>query len=143
MNIASFSKMKLRHRSKYERWLHFALWNKIMLRDKSFKVASGVYPCLCDAVDERAIEVRSPAKEKDFSSSLCAQTGSGAHPASCAMGTGGPFPGGKGRPGRDADHSPHLVPRLWMSRSYTTFPCASVACSGTALAFNLQIRELG
>jgi hypothetical protein len=27
------------------------------------------------------------------------------------MGTGGPFPGGKARPGRDADHSPHLVPR--------------------------------
>jgi hypothetical protein len=29
-----------------------------------------------------------------------------AHPASCTMGTGGPFPGGKARPGRDADHSP-------------------------------------
>jgi hypothetical protein len=41
-----------------------------------------------------------------FSSSLCVQTGSGAHPASCTMGTGGPIPGGKARPGRDADHSP-------------------------------------
>jgi hypothetical protein len=30
----------------------------------------------------------------------------GAHPASSTMGTGGPFPGGKARPGRDADHSP-------------------------------------
>jgi hypothetical protein len=30
----------------------------------------------------------------------------GAHPASCRMGTGGPFPGGKARPGRDADYSP-------------------------------------
>jgi hypothetical protein len=29
-----------------------------------------------------------------------------AHPASCTMRTGGPFPGGKARPGRDADHSP-------------------------------------
>jgi hypothetical protein len=28
------------------------------------------------------------------------------HPASCTMDTGGPFPGGKERPGRDADHSP-------------------------------------
>jgi hypothetical protein len=37
---------------------------------------------------------------------LCVQTGSGAHTASCPMGTGGPFPGGKARPGRDADHSP-------------------------------------
>jgi hypothetical protein len=53
-------------------------------------------------LDDRAIGVRSPAEAKDFSSSLCVQTGSGAHP----MGTGGPFPGGKARPGRDADHSP-------------------------------------
>jgi hypothetical protein len=57
-------------------------------------------------LDDRAIEVRSPAGAEDFSSILCVQTGSGAHPASCTMGTGGPFPGGKARPGRDADHSP-------------------------------------
>jgi hypothetical protein len=50
--------------------------------------------------------VRSPAASKDFSASLCVQTGSGAHPASCTTGTGGPFPGGKARSGRDADHSP-------------------------------------
>jgi hypothetical protein len=42
----------------------------------------------------------------ELSSSLCVQTGSGAHPASSTMGTGGPFPGGKALPGRDADHSP-------------------------------------
>jgi hypothetical protein len=57
-------------------------------------------------LDDRAIGVRSPAGAEDFSSSLCVQTVSGAHPASCIMGTGGPFPGGKARPGRDADHSP-------------------------------------
>jgi hypothetical protein len=57
-------------------------------------------------LDNRAIGVRSPAGAKDFFSSLCVHTGSGAHPASCTMGTGGPFPGGKARPGRDADHSP-------------------------------------
>jgi hypothetical protein len=50
--------------------------------------------------------VRSPADTKDFSSSFCVQTGSGALPASCTMGNGSPFPGGKARPGRDADHSP-------------------------------------
>jgi hypothetical protein len=50
--------------------------------------------------------VRSPTEAEDFSSSLCIQTGSGAHPSSCPMGTGGPFPGGKARPGRDTDHSP-------------------------------------
>jgi hypothetical protein len=57
-------------------------------------------------LDDWAIGVRSPAGAKDFSSILCVQTGSGAHPAFCAVGTGGPFPGGKARPGRDADHSP-------------------------------------
>jgi hypothetical protein len=51
------------------------------------------------------LEVRSPAGAKDFSSSLCVQTGSGAHPSSCTMGAGGPFPGGKARPRHDADHS--------------------------------------
>jgi hypothetical protein len=44
-------------------------------------------------LDDRAIEVQSPAEAKDFSSNLCVQTGSEAHPASCTMGTGGPFPG--------------------------------------------------
>jgi hypothetical protein len=57
-------------------------------------------------LDDRAIEVRSPTGEEDFSSSPCVQTGSGAHPASYPMGTGGSFPGGKARPGSDADHSP-------------------------------------
>jgi hypothetical protein len=45
-------------------------------------------------------------RQKNSSSSLCVQTGSGAHPASCAMDTAGPFHGGKARPGRDANHSP-------------------------------------
>jgi hypothetical protein len=56
-------------------------------------------------LDDPAIEVRYPAEAKDFSSSLCVQTGSGSHPASCTVGTGGPFPGGKARPGLEADHS--------------------------------------
>jgi hypothetical protein len=43
--------------------------------------------------------------KEESSSSLCVQTGSGSHSASCPVGTGGPFPGGKARPGRDADHS--------------------------------------
>jgi hypothetical protein len=50
--------------------------------------------------------VWSATEAEDFSSSLCIQTGSGAHPASCQMGTGGSFPRGKARPGRDDDHTP-------------------------------------
>jgi hypothetical protein len=72
-------------------------------------------------LDVRAIGVRSPAGAEDFSSSLCVQTGSGAHPASCTMGTGGPFPGGKARPGRDVDHSPPSSAEV-VSRSFTSSP---------------------
>jgi hypothetical protein len=57
-------------------------------------------------LDDRAIEFPSSAEAKGFSSSLCIQTGSGAHPASCTMGTGGPFPKDKALPGHVADHSP-------------------------------------
>jgi hypothetical protein len=57
-------------------------------------------------LDDQVIEVRSPTGVEDFSSSPCVQTGPGAHPASYPVGTGGSFPGGKARPGSDADHSP-------------------------------------
>jgi hypothetical protein len=56
-----------------------------------------------------AIEVRYPAGAKDFSSNLRVQTASGAHPASCPIATGGLFPGGKARPGRDGDNSPPSI----------------------------------
>jgi hypothetical protein len=56
-------------------------------------------------LEDRAIEVQSRQWQNDINSSLCVQTVSGAHPASCTMGTGGPFPGGKSRPGCDADYS--------------------------------------
>jgi hypothetical protein len=71
-----------------------------MSRDSSGSIVSDY------GLDDRAIGVRFSAEAKDFSSDVCVQTGSEAHPASCPMGTGGPFPGGKARPGRDADHSP-------------------------------------
>jgi hypothetical protein len=47
-----------------------------------------------------------PDRGRGFSSSLCVQIGYGAHPSCYQMSTGGSFPGGKARPGRDADHSP-------------------------------------
>jgi hypothetical protein len=46
-----------------------------------------------------------------------ALTGSEAHPASYPMGTGGLSPGVKWQ-GREADHSPHLVPRSRMVELY-------------------------
>jgi hypothetical protein len=85
--------------------------------------------------------VRSSTEEDDFSCSLCVQTGSGAHAASCPMGIGGSFPGGKARPGRDADHSPPSSAEvLSISRSYVSSPpCASMSCSGTVLFFYLYL----
>jgi hypothetical protein len=78
--------------------------------------------CLATGWTTRRLRFDRRQRWKDFSSSLCDQTGSGAHPASCTMGTGGPFPGAKAWPGRDADHSPHLVPRSRKSRSYISSP---------------------
>jgi hypothetical protein len=76
------------------------LWVKIRRRISSVSIVSDY------GLDDRVIGVRSPAETKDFSSILCVQTGSGAHPASYPIGTEGPFHGGKARPGRDADHTP-------------------------------------
>jgi hypothetical protein len=62
-------------------------------------------------LDDRVIGVRSPAGAEDFSSNLCVQTGSGAHPASRKMGTGVLSPGvNRGRVVMLTTH-PHLVPR--------------------------------
>jgi hypothetical protein len=72
-------------------------------RGRSFSIVSDY------GLDDRVTGVRSPAEAKNFSSNLCVHTGSGAHPTTYTMGTGGPFLGSKVRPGRDGDHSPHLV----------------------------------
>jgi hypothetical protein len=52
--------------------------------------------------------VRFPTETADFSSILWVQTGSGTHPVPYPKSTVGHIliPGGKARPGRDADHSP-------------------------------------
>jgi hypothetical protein len=69
-------------------------------RGSSVSIVSGY------ELDELAIEARSPAEARDFSSNLCAQISSGVHPASCTMGTVSSFPRGKVRPRHDTDHLP-------------------------------------
>jgi hypothetical protein len=71
------------------RYYHHYYYNKFRSRVSSGSIVSDY------GLDDRAIGVRSPAGAKDFSSNLCVQTGSGAHPASCPKGTGDPFPGAK------------------------------------------------
>jgi hypothetical protein len=94
-------------------------------------------------LNDWANEVRSPAVAKDFSSSLCVQTGSGAHTAPVQWVQGVLSPGVKrGRSVTLTTH-PHLVPRSRMSRSYTSSPpSACMACSGTALLLLLQLLLL-
>jgi hypothetical protein len=73
--------------------LYIYIYIYIRSRVSSGSIVSGY------GLDDRAIGVRSPEGAKDFSSILCVQTGSEAHPASCPMGTEGPFPGGKSAAG--------------------------------------------
>jgi hypothetical protein len=56
-------------------------------------------------LNDRAIGIRSLAGTNDFSSILCVQTGSEAHPASCTISTRVLSPG-QSAAGADADHSP-------------------------------------
>jgi hypothetical protein len=60
-------------------------------------------------------------RRKDYSSRLCVQTGTGAHPAACTMDAGVLSPGVKRGRGVTLTTHAHLVPRSRMSRSYTSF----------------------
>jgi hypothetical protein len=86
-------------------------------------------------LDDRAIQVRSPAEAKGFlllAFVLRPALGPTTH---CTMGTRGPLPGLKRCWGVELTTHPHLVPRSRMSRSYTSAPpSSSMACSGAALA---------
>jgi hypothetical protein len=93
-------------------------------------------------LDDRAIGVRSPAGAKDFSSNLCVQTGSEAHPASCKMGTGDPFSGAKRGRGVTLTTLPPRAPRSRMSSYTSSPPSATMACSGTALLMMIGVRML-
>ena len=66
-------------------------------------------------LDDPRVESRLGAR---FSAPV--QTGPEAHPASCTMGTVS-FPGVK-RPGRGADHPPHLSAEVKKEYSYTSTP---------------------
>jgi hypothetical protein len=69
------------------------------LRDSSVGIALGY------ELDDRGSRVRIPEGARNFSLHYSVQNGSGAHPASCPMGTRDSFPGIK-RPRREADHLP-------------------------------------
>jgi hypothetical protein len=76
-----------------------------MLQISEREVAQSVY-CLATGWTTGRSRFDPRQRRKDFSCHLCVHTGSGAQPAFCTMGTGGPFPGAIARPRSDADHSP-------------------------------------
>jgi hypothetical protein len=98
------------------------LYSRRHVQNLNIRQSLSFYLFWCWLYENLKIRVLLLMLSKDFSSNLCVQTGSGAHPASCTMGTGGPFPGGKARRGVMLTTHPHLVPRSWMSRSYTSSP---------------------
>jgi hypothetical protein len=63
------------------------------------------------------------------------QNGSGAHPASYPMGTGGSFTGDK-VPGREADHSPPSSAEVKNAWSYTSTPL--IRLHGVVLSLELH-----
>jgi len=81
-------------------------------------------------VNDPGFRVRVAAKTRDFSLLQNAKTVSGAHTASCSMGTGGSFSGVKRRE-RDVNQAPPSSAQLKNEWSYTSTPlCAFMACIG-------------
>jgi hypothetical protein len=84
-------------------------------------------------LDDRAFDVRSRQRRKDFCSSLCPDR-LWAHTASCTMATGVLSPRLMRGQGLKLTAHPYFVPRSRGSRSYTSSPpSAFMACSETAL----------
>jgi hypothetical protein len=71
-------------------------------------------------LDDRAIGVRSPAGKRIFPLTSVSRPALGPTQPPVQWVPWVFSPGVKARPGRDADHSPHLVSR--MSKSYTSSP---------------------
>jgi hypothetical protein len=90
-------------------------FNLIQFNFLQWVIRAGVAQSVLCLTTNWTTAVRSPAGAKDSSFSLCVQTGSGVHPVSYAMHTGGSFP-------RDVTLTihPDLVPRSRTSRSCTS-----------------------
>jgi hypothetical protein len=104
------------------------IFTRCFLRDNETCRVTWMYPGPGSSVSVwlRTVQLRDrdsiPAGAKSFSSNVCVQTGSEAHPAFCPMCTGGPFPGAKHGRGVALTTHPHVVPRSRKSRSYTSSP---------------------
>jgi hypothetical protein len=95
--------------------LHFTQLHSTSLHFTQYKILLLIYSHSGYGLDSPGIESRWGAR---FFAHV--QTGPGAHPASCTMGTGS-FPR-VNRPGRGADHPPSSSAEVTNEKSYTSNP---------------------
>lgn len=82
--------------------------------DSTIDIATGY------GLDNQGVGIRVPVRQ-EFSLLKVIQAGSGVHPASYLVGTGGSFSGVK-QPGREADHSPPSSAEAKKTWIYTSTP---------------------
>jgi hypothetical protein len=85
-----------------------------MSRDSALGIGTGY------RLEDQEVGVQVPVGSRIFSSPNI-QTGSGVHPTSYPMGTGGSIPGVK-RPGSEADHHPPTSDEIRKTWVYTSTP---------------------
>jgi hypothetical protein len=119
VGFLTISRMALFHvgRSSIQHFNFCVLLSQRGSRDSAVGIATGY------GLDDKGVAVRFLAVQ-DFSPLHVVQTGSGAHPASYPMGTGGYFPRVK-RLGREGDNSPYLVLRSRIRESIHPLPHTS------------------
>jgi hypothetical protein len=100
--------------------LHHCTTGQQVQITKTGLCAGGSQSSSVSIMPEYELDDRGPISRHLIFPLTSVSTGCGAHPASYTMGTVGPFLRGKVWLGRNADHSPHPVPRLRMNRSYTS-----------------------
>jgi hypothetical protein len=86
--------------------------------------------------------VRFPAEVREFSSNLCVQTGSGVHPASCPIGTGGVISSGVQR-GRGVTLTTPIScrGRERVEAIYPFLPCATIGVVWDCFCFYYSCKE--
>jgi hypothetical protein len=89
----------------------YKMYRYLLLKQVEHIFPGAAVVSIVSGLISRAIEVRSLQRQEDFFSNLCIQTGSGAHLASCPVGTVVLSPGDKSGPSVTLTTHPLLVPR--------------------------------
>jgi hypothetical protein len=88
---------------------------------RAVKITQFIQIVLGYGLEDRGSRIRFPAGAGNYALHHRVQNGSGSHPTSHPMGTGGSFSGVK-RPGSEADHSPPSSAEVKNAWSYTSTP---------------------